>query len=227
MLMSSDVMKEPVSRIWQAAGIASFIEVLLVAFVISATHTVPPATPTYTPLIIEPVVKEVEPLPEPPLPKPPEAVKPVVEPVKPTPVVRRTEAVPVPVTEPALEKTAEQQPVAVVEESRKQELPSVSTAAPQVEIVDPALAYNATLTMAVQATFRVPAIAASLGFKGRARIEFKLQDGRVSAIALIQSSTLAAVDRAALKAVSDAVYPAPPAALAGVMRTYQIWVECR
>jgi len=34
------------------------------------------------------------------------------------------------------------------------------------------------------------------------------------------------VDRAALKAVELAAFPAPPAALAGKEGVYQIWVAC-
>jgi protein TonB len=97
---------------------------------------------------------------------------------------------------------------------------------PAQPTVDPAIAYNSKLTAAVQAAFVMPAPAIALGFKGRARVEFHLRDGLASNAKIIQPSGLGAVDRAALKAVEAAAFPAPPAALAGKEGVYQIWVAC-
>lgn len=97
---------------------------------------------------------------------------------------------------------------------------------PTPPAVDPALAYNLKLAAAVQAAFVVPGPATALGFKGRARVEFQLKDGVVSNLKILQASGLGAVDRAALKAVEVAVFPAPPPALLGKEGTYQIWVAC-
>jgi TonB family protein len=88
------------------------------------------------------------------------------------------------------------------------------------------LAYNVKLAAAVQSAFVVPGPASALGFKGRARVEFHLKDGVVGQVKIIQVSGLGAVDRAAIKAVETAVFPAPPAALAGKEGVYQIWVAC-
>ncbi len=220
--------KLPVTRTWQAAGLASLIEVLLVAAVLYATHTVPLTRQTYTPLVIEPVVEEIKPQPRiepPPTPtKLPEPVKAAVEPPRPVPVVR--EVKPLPVVEPVLERSTPTEFTDVAPPPQAVS-PQSSTAAQPVQSEDPSIAYNAALTAAVQAAFRVPASAVTLGFKGRARVEFKLLDGHVSAIGMVQSSTLGVVDRAALRAVAEAVYPPPPPALAGIAGTYQIWVECR
>jgi periplasmic protein TonB len=97
---------------------------------------------------------------------------------------------------------------------------------PVAATVDPSPAYNAKLAAAVQAVFEVPAAAAALDFKGRTRVEFSLRDGVVSAVRVIQTSGLGAADRAAIKAVQAAVYPAPPAPLQGKENSYQIWVAC-
>lgn len=102
----------------------------------------------------------------------------------------------------------------------------VVPANPTPPLVDPAIAYNLKLAAAVQAAFVVPGPAAALGFKGRARVEFQLKDGVVSNAKILQASGLGAVDRAALKAVEVAVFPAPPPALLGKEGVYQIWVAC-
>lgn len=98
--------------------------------------------------------------------------------------------------------------------------PAVSTTA------DASATYNAKIAAAVQAAFQVPMAASALAFKGRVRVEFALQDGRVGTARVLLSSGLGAVDQAALRAVRSATYPPPPSALAGVDGTYQIWVAC-
>jgi protein TonB len=95
-----------------------------------------------------------------------------------------------------------------------------------VSAVDPALAYNIKLAAAVQAAFEVPGSAKALGFKGKARIEFSMRNGVASTIRVIQSSGLAAVDRAAVAAVQVASFPHPPSALQNKEGFYQIWVAC-
>lgn len=92
--------------------------------------------------------------------------------------------------------------------------------------IDPALAYNVKLAAAVQAAFEVPGSAKALSFKGKARVEFNLHDGVASAIRVVQSSGLGAVDRAAVKAVEIANFPLPPAELKSKEGIYQIWVAC-
>lgn len=92
--------------------------------------------------------------------------------------------------------------------------------------VDPSPAYNAKLAAAVQAVFEVPAAAAELNFRGRTRVEFSLRDGVVSMVRIVQTSGLGVADRAAVKAVQAARYPAPPLPLQGKEGTYQIWVAC-
>ena len=214
-------------RQWQAFGSALGLEVALVAAVLGwmAAH---PATPPeqVIPLSIEttvPAATEKTPEPEKPklvrppeqplpIPKPPAraSTPPPLEPI--APLSSALVATPAPAT-PAL------QPVAA----------SISPPAPapipvSAPTIDPTPAYNAKLTAAAQAAFEVPGTVAALNFKGRARVGFKLRDGLASSIAIVQSSGLGAMDRAALKAVQTAAFPQPPPALQAKEMAYEIWV---
>ena len=124
--------------------------------------------------------------------------------------------------QPAVVESHNAQPI-----SKETTTPMSSVGSPAVvPAVDPALAYNIKLTAAVQAAFEVPGSAKALGFKGKARIEFSLRNGAASSIRVIQSSGLAAVDRAAVTAVQVASFPPPPSALQNKDGLYQIWVAC-
>jgi len=158
----------------------------------------PPLKPTKVPEM-QPKVKDVVPV----LPVLPE-VKPPEEPAPPVVAKPTVFSAPAPLPQP----------------------PAAAPVMPPAPVVDPALAYNVKLAAAVQAAFVVPGPAAALGFKGRARVEFHLRDGVVSNAKIIQGSGLGAVDRAALKAVEMASFPAPPTALVGKEGVYQIWVAC-
>ncbi len=158
----------------------------------------PPPKPTKVPEI-QPKVKAVVPI----LPAVPE-VRPPEEPAP--PVVAKPTAFSAPAPLP--------------------QAPAAAPVNPPAPVVDPALAYNVKLAAAVQAAFVVPGPAAALGFKGRARVEFHLRDGVVSNAKIVQASGLGAVDRAALKAVEMASFPAPPPPLVGKEGVYQIWVAC-
>jgi protein TonB len=216
-------------RQWQAFGSALGLELaviaVLMAWLAARTPTVPDVV---VPLSIESLV-----MPAPEKPREPEKVKPpqVVPPVK--PLVRAVTATPpAPVPTPAVAAatpplfpapspiaapTAPAAPVATA-------VPAMPVVPPTANVVDPALAYNAKLTAAAQAAFEVPGAVTALGFKGRARLEFNLRDAVASAVHIVQSSGLGAMDRAALKAVQNAAYPQPPASLQGKELRYQIWV---
>ena len=217
-------------RQWQAFGSALGLEVVVIGVLMAwlAAHTPP---------LPEPVVPlSIESLATPALEKPrePEKVKPppVVSPVK--PLVRAvTPTPPAPVPTPVVAAvtpplSAAPSPIAAPTAPVAPVVASAATAAPVVpptaNVVDPALAYNAKLTAAAQAAFEVPGAVTALGFKGRARVEFNLRDAVASAVQIVQSSGLGAMDRAALKAVQNAVYPQPPASLQGKELRYQIWV---
>jgi len=85
--------------------------------------------------------------------------------------------------------------------------------------------YKVKIRDAVQTALIFPKAAESLGYAGRTRVEFRLQQGRQSGARVIVSSGINMFDRAALQAVQDAIYPQPPEALMGQARLFQIWVE--
>ncbi len=169
-------------------------------------------TPEPEPVAPPELVKPVTPVPPPRLPKP-VAVQPEPKPLPPEPIAPTVAPLPQPVATPA--PTAFTAPV-----------PAPRVIVPTAPSVDPALAYNVKLAAAVQAAFTVPAPAAALNFKGRTRVEFGLRDGVASAIRVVQSSGLGAADRAAIKAVETATFPAPLPSLQGKDGSYQIWVAC-
>jgi periplasmic protein TonB len=212
---------------WQAVGAAVTLEALLVAFMLSNVFgsSQPPPEPVYVPLVIESVSEPVEaPIESPPLLEPPPAQEPELV-AKPLPPIVEQQAV-VENLPPLSEPTPAPSVMETIAESVDVPVAVPVATQPVAAMVDPAIAYNVELTKAVQAAFKVPGSAAALGFKGRARIGFTLLDGTVSAITLILSSTLGAVDRAALNAVEKAEYPAAPEGLQGMQGIYEIWVEC-
>jgi periplasmic protein TonB len=236
-----------------ALGIEAALLGIAMAWLV--THPSQPAekvVPITIEQVLEPVVqKPVEPEPEKivppkpvvrPLPVPVPAAKPVVQP--PTPPMPQSAPAPtsvpapnlipspVPVPDTVTQAPAPPAPLAPPTAYSVPVAPAPPPPAPppppppMAATVDPSPAYNAKLAAAVQAVFEVPAAAAALNFKGRTRVEFSLRDGVVSAARVVQTSGLGAADRAALKAVQAAAYPAPPPALQGKENSYQIWVVC-
>ncbi len=220
------------SPYWRAFGKALGLEVVLLTTAVAWVVTHPPKTiETFTPLMIESSIPQITE-------KPPEPVIPnaktpptIQTPPRITPVASlhppQMVSTPVPASEVEPQQDVMEVPLPSAQSSAfssPQSVPSV--ALPTQSGVDPATAYNAKLSAAVQAAFEVPATASALNFKGRTRLEFTLRDGVVSQIRVIQSSGLGAVDRAAVKAVQAAAYPPPPSALQGKEGSYQIWVAC-
>lgn len=204
-------------RQWQSFGLALGLESLVLAglLVWSLNAHVSQQAPL-VPLLIE-LIEKPKSIPA----TQPEPVKPKVqtsartlpakpEAITPSPAQAVTHEVHVPAARPEI---APPQTTAYV-------------APPPPTGVDPTLAYNLKLNAAVQAAFEVPGSAKALSFKGKARVEFNLRDGIPSAVRVIQSSGLGAVDRAAVQAVHAAAFPFPPASLQGKELTYQIWVSC-
>lgn len=217
-------------RRWQAFGSALGLEVAVIGALMAwlAAHT-PPLPEVVVQLSIESLATPaLEKPPEPEKVKPPPVVppvKPLVRAVSPTPPA----VVPTPVVAaviPPLSAAPSSTiaPTAPVASVVAPAAPSATVVPPTAGAVDPALAYNAKLTAAAQAAFEVPGAVTALGFKGRARVEFNLRDAVATAVHIVQSSGLGAMDRAALKAVQNAVYPQPPASLLGKELRYQIWV---
>lgn len=229
---------------WQAFASALGIEIAVVGLFIAWMATHPPKLPeTIVPLAIEllPAPELEKPLaPTPATPPTPKSQP--MQTVRPPPrttvqhLATATPPAPLPTQTPAV-ATLPNTPVAtapaptattpaVANASVHQPAPSVPAQPPSTPSVDPAVAYNAKLAAAVQTAFEVPVAAEALGFKGRARVEFTLHDGAVSAIRVVQTSGLGAADRAAIRAVQSASYPAPPPELRGKEGTYHIWVAC-
>jgi TonB family protein len=220
--------KKQAQGLWASLGPALLIELALVGGALVWVVMHPPeelqeVIPLVMSMIEEPKVDKPLP-PKPPEVKPPPVVPKMVAPPKLNNPVVSTPAEVRPVTEPPPPVVS--QPTAFSAPVAPPPPPAPAVVSPPPPSVDPALAYNAKLAAAVQAAFVVPGPASALGFKGRARVEFHLRDGVASNAKIIQPSGLGAVDRAALKAVEVAAFPAPPAALAGKEGVYQIWVAC-
>jgi protein TonB len=207
-------------RHWQSFAMALGIEFLLAMMVAGWTlQHLPTMRTEVIPLSIEMLMDEpsqamVTPKPSPQTPAKP---NPKITP-SPRPDTPQT------VAQPTLGNESHAAP-SVMKETSANAMPSH---APQAvtPTIDPALAYNVKLAAAVQAAFEVPGSAKALSFKGKARVEFNLHDGVASAIRVVQSSGLGAVDRAAVKAVEIANFPLPPAELKSKEGIYQIWVAC-
>ena len=228
------------SRPWRAFVWACSIEFILL-FLAIEWSSVPTqkVVQAVVPLSIELMdsVKPPEPeklvqrLPSPPAPLPPlQAVRAVPKLDQPIPVPTQTSTAIAP-SETALTAAPVVAPVAALPNLPSQTAVTTATAPPQAadtppSTIDLAPAYNAKLAAAVQSAFELPAAASALNFKGRARIEFSLREGVATAVRVVTTSGLGAVDRAAIKAVQSAVYPPPPAALQTRESSYQIWVAC-
>ncbi len=74
--------------------------------------------------------------------------------------------------------------------------------------------FEGRLRAAVQAALRYPAAARMMGATGQAHVGFRWCDGVPSALQVVSSAGMAALDDAALAAVRNAAYPRPPEDLA-------------
>ncbi|MEX8518229.1 MAG: energy transducer TonB [Leptothrix sp. (in: b-proteobacteria)] len=143
----------------------------------------------------------------------PEPVKPVTAPPPQAPVVPTAEpAPPVPVAVPA-------------------PAPAVTPPAPpppaQPVAIGPSDEYKASVTAAVQAAFSYPPAAAQMGYHGRVRVAFTLQDAHPSGPRILVSGGMQMIDRAALRTVLVASYPAAPRNLVGTAINFEVWIEFR
>lgn len=204
---------------------ALVLEVLLVLVMLAllehSRHTPPKfSTPVKLTIVDEPAPPKpvVKPKPIPPVPKP----KPVVQHiVRPQPVVTPQPPKPDPLPPKVVTPTAFTQPVP---------LPPAPPPPPEVApTVDNTAAIKATyadkIHSAVQAAVYYPPAAAAMNYSGRVRVEFHLLNGAPSDEKVLISSNLGIIDRAALRAVKTAAYPAPPKELRDKDEIYQVWVE--
>lgn len=215
--MSAQIRNRPM----QAFGLAILVE----AGVLAATAAILAGAASLKPALSEPVTitlvsadapPELPPKPTPPQPKPKPKLK-LPKPQAPTPPVA-----PTPMPTPVAPAPLAQVPDAFTEPAPRP--PPPAPPAPSGK-VDRSAEYAAKVRAAVQAAVYYPPAAAALHFAGRVRVEFHLQDGIPGVAQVLVTSGIGLFDRAALRTVLSAHYPAPPADLRGVDRVYQIWVE--
>lgn len=194
---------------FQAFGLAFAIELVLLAGAAFALANNESTKPVQSSSITISLANEEPQLPKPPQPKPKSQPKPLPEP---KPQLPQEEP------KPVLPQVAEAQANAFTEPAPPPPVPVVGPAEPSAE-------YAAKVHAAVQAAHYYPPAAVSLHFSGRVRVEFHLRDVAVSQIRLLAASGIGLIDRAALQAVQNAVYPEPPPELKGSDHVYQVWVE--
>ncbi|MEJ2645571.1 MAG: energy transducer TonB [Gammaproteobacteria bacterium] len=83
---------------------------------------------------------------------------------------------------------------------------------------------EAAVHAAVQGATHYPPAARMMAMRGRALVGFQYRDGAISGVHLLKSSGYGLLDRAALAAVRNARYPAPPSLLSGKRLDFSIWV---
>jgi len=81
------------------------------------------------------------------------------------------------------------------------------------------------IRVAIQAVLRYPAAAAAMQLTGQAQVQLTYQLGAVRNIKLKQSAGNPLLDRAALSAVRDARYPAPPPEVGDRALLLLVWVD--
>jgi protein TonB len=152
---------------------------------------------------------------------PPEPPKEEPKPLPPKPVERTVpikvaqHVVPAPTPEPPAPAPSDS-PIA---ETPPPPPPPVRSAAAGV---DKEAEFAAKLKAAIQAAVSYPPAARSMGFRGKARVEFVFRDGATHQVRIIQSSGIGMIDNAALAAVANALYPAAPESLRGKDMLYQV-----
>lgn len=123
---------------------------------------------------------------------------------------------------------------ATAENAAAPELPRVQAAAhnppaPEMEknnLAESALAaLEARIRAAVQESVVYPQVSRLMQQTGRAQVRFDYADGAAEAPAIARTSTVAALDEAALNAVRAARMPPPPAVLAGQRLHLLVWVN--
>lgn len=105
-------------------------------------------------------------------------------------------------------------------------VPAHAAPTPTAAVASPGLlaAWEARIHQAVQNALAYPNVARLMHREGRTRIRFDYEDGSVARVSVVETSTLAALDRAAVDAVTRAAIPAPPREIAGQNRTLLLWV---
>jgi periplasmic protein TonB len=216
-------------RMGGAAVIALVVEAALFGggYLLLTHKPVVPVEPRVTVLSLAPVP---EPAPAPaPAPAPSKPL-PVERPVTPVHHVTRTVTprsvtVPTPPAPPVTQaQTAPATPSAVPTDAppAPHPPPPAATAAPAP--ASPNASFEGALRAAIEAALHYPDSARMAGMTGRTRVAFDYRDGTVSDVKVLISSGVGLLDRAAIAAVRDAVYPKPDPAFVGKTLSEQLWV---
>ena len=177
----------------------------------------PEPAPTPKPPEPEPVKKPPEPekppepvaVPPPPVPKP--KPKPVPEKVKTTPATQQVS----PSTSTADSAFAEAEQAAAA---------AAAAQAQSKQSADLLDAYRSRVNAAIQAAVNCPLAAQNMGMSGQTKVHFDLTDGVQSNATVATTSKRPMLDTAALAAVQNARYPAPPKEFAGQLKTMSVLV---
>lgn len=218
---------------WAASvGLAALVEIALVGAVLWLAGR--PAPPAPRPPMQITLVPAPRPAPKPAAPRPPEPIhKPIPKPQpkplpKPRPVVRHQRPLPPrPVPAPLPQPVAQPAPPTPVPVAAPAPpAPPAPPAQPDAQAIASARAsFEAELRDAIQNAVRYPSAARLMQLSGKTLVGFEFQDGRVSAIHVLQSSGSDQLDAAALRAVREAYCPPPPPKLAGRLLSFHIWVR--
>jgi protein TonB len=85
--------------------------------------------------------------------------------------------------------------------------------------------FDAEVLATIQAAIIYPPTAKMMKQQGRTKVAFRLVQGHAENPRIVQTSGIPAIDTAAVAAVRDAAYPAPPAELAGKPLEFAVFVE--
>ena len=179
----------------------------------------PEPVPTPKPPEPEPVKKPPEPekppepvaLPPPPAPVPKPKSKPVPEKFKTTPATQQVS----PSSSTADSAFAEAEQVAAA---------AAAAQAQSKQSADLLDAYRSKVNAAIQAAVSCPLAAQNMGMSGQTKVHFDLTDGVQSNATVATTSKRPMLDSAALAAVQNARYPAPPKEFAGQKKTMSVLV---
>ena len=215
-------MAQPSMPLVRTVLIAAAIEV---ALVLGTGGLITSAMAKIESVVEPPMEVVIEDLPE----KPLEPPKPRVEPrPEPRPMAR-----PQPLPEPVVRTAVAPPPEPVRSPSPAIESPVVEVTPPVVPpppqrsnlAAEREAEFAARVKAAIQAAVVYPSAARAMGFVGRVRVEFRLRDGSPSQARVLLASGVGMIDRAALSAVTTAVFPEAPETLRGKDQVYQVTVQ--
>ena len=218
-----------------AAGAALLLEVAIIgALLWVADHDSAPPPPAPMQIVLEspqpapktlapplPTPAQPKPLPRP-TPKPKVRIHKEIPRARPKPVVQPPPAPAPPKIEAPPAPAAETKPAMAVPVPPA---PSVPPAPHAPEIASVKATFEAELRSAIQAAVRYPEAAKLMKLTGKAQVAFDYRDGQITHLRIVASSGTDLLDRGALQAVRNALFPATPKELQGQSMAFDIWVR--